>query len=90
MTSTNDTTAELSALLDAGRARRNLAFGLVVGAVVAAGSYYTQVIAPAETTADPLFYIVLAAVLGLSIAMLLAAVLTTVTLYKRGRSATGH
>lgn len=91
-----DVTAErppadgLASLLAAGRAGRNLGFGLVVGAVVAAGLYYTRVIAPAQTVADPAFYLALGAVLGLSIAFLLAIVLSVVTLYRRAQSAPGH
>ncbi len=81
------TTAEdgaLRSVLAATRARRNFAIGLVVGTVIAAVVYYLQVVSPEETVADSTFYLVLAAVLGFSIALLLAFVLSLVTLYRRG------
>lgn len=90
MTSTPESGDELRRLLEAARAGPNFAFGLVVGSVVAAGLYYARVISPEETVASPLYYVGLAVVLGLSIALLLAFVLSVVTLYKRGQAAAGH
>lgn len=90
MSSTTETRGDLAALLEAGRAKQNFAFGLVVGGVVAAGLYYTRVISPEETVADPWFFLLLGVVLGVSIAFLIAFVLSAVTLYKLGTAADGH
>lgn len=89
MTNTASPDDALRSLLEAGRARRNFAFGLVVGTVVAAGLYYARVISPAETVANPAYYVVLAFVLGLSVALLIAIVLSVVTIYRRGQSHPG-
>ena len=90
MSTAPESSDELRRLLEAARAGRNFAFGLVVGLVVAAGLFYARVLSPAETVADPLYYVVLAAVLGLSIALLLAVVLSAVTLYRLGTDGANH
>lgn len=67
---------------------RNLGFGLVVGGVIAAGVYYVFVISPEETIHQPAYYLGLAVVLGVSIALMIAIVLSVVTLARL--DVTGH
>ena len=67
---------------------RNLGFGLVVGGVIAAGVYSVFVISPEETIHQPAYYLGLAVVLGVSIALMIAIVLSVVTLARL--DVTGH
>lgn len=81
-------TATLGQVLVAANAIRNLGFGLVVGGVIAAGVYYAFVISPEETVHSPAYYLGLAVVLGVSIALLLGMILSVVTLARLDDS--GH
>lgn len=74
----------LAGVLHHANASRNLAFGAVVGAVVAIGIYYAYVLAPEETLYDPTWYLALAVVLGVSLALLIGGVLSVLTLYRSG------
>lgn len=77
----------LAGLLDKGHAARNFGFGLVVGLVVAVGVYYAFVISPEETVHDPTYYVLLGAVLGLSIAVVIALVMTVGALWRAAHDA---
>lgn len=72
----------LTGLLASGHAVRNLGFGLVVGLVVSLGTYYAFVISPEETVHEPIYYVGLGAVLGLSIAVVVAIVLTVGAIWR--------
>lgn len=74
--------AGLGEVLVAANAARNLGFGLVVGGVIAAGVYYAYVLSPEETLYAPSYYLGLAVVLGVSIALLLGIVLSVLTLVR--------
>lgn len=63
---------------------RNLGFGLVVGTLVAVGIFYAYVLSPDHPPLyDPSFYVALAVVLGVSIAVLLGLILSLATLVRR-------
>lgn len=87
--STHEDTVEGPGLLATVAATRNFGFGLVVGAVLAAGVYYAYIHSPGQSPLDEPQYLGLALVLGVSVALLLGIVLSVATLIRRG-SDDGH
>lgn len=66
-------------LLDALRVRRNVAVGVVAGAALAASLYavrFLELLGPAPDRGSPLFFLGLALVLAVSVAGLVAILLT--------------